>query len=304
MDVRGLVRATFVSFSRHGCRMLGGATAFYALLSAAPLLVIAVTLAGAATSEAAARKSMMTDLVRWVGPDGAQTLGTLLDQTQGASEASLVSIAVLIYAATRLFAQLQQALNHVWDVHPRSGRDLRHKAKGLLRRRALAFAMVVLVGVLLVSMVLLKTAVSAVLHNAVLQDLGATRSTHRVLWRVAETSASFGLSTVLFAALFKVLPDVRLKVRDAFLGALVTSILFSVGAVLVGTYLGHRVTGARYGAAGSLVMLLLWVHYSAQIFFLGAAFTGEYARRYGGGLEPTEDALRISVEAEGAGEGA
>jgi membrane protein len=287
-----LARATLRSYSRHGGRMLAAAVAFSALLSVAPLLVIALHVAGLATGEEVARASVTHDLTRYIGEDGARTLALLLDRTEArradAGWASILSGLVLVYASTRLFSQLKRALNHMWDVQARSAKGLGGKAWKQLRKRALAFAMVLVVGIVILAVVLVKT---LVLGASVALGIGEARAA----WEALEAVLSLATTAVLFALIFKVMPDARIAWRDALVGGLLTALLFSAGAIVIGLYLGHKALGALYGAAGSIVMLLLWVHYSAQVFFLGAALTGELARAKGRAIEPDEHGLPIKI---------
>jgi len=272
--------------------MLAAAVAFSSLLSVAPVLVIALHVAGLAIGEERARAAVLKDLARWIGASGARTLGILLEharEDRGAGWASLLSGAVLVYASTRLFSQLKRALNHMWDVQARSGAGLRGKAWKQIRKRALAFALVLFVGVIIVGVVVAKT----LLVSATAAFGGAAAG---LPWQVFETAVSLAATTLLFAVVFKVLPDARMAWRDAWQGALVTAGLFSVGALLIGLYLGHKALDSMYGPAGSVVMLLLWVHYSAQVFFLGAALTGELARRRGRPIAPDEYGIQVRVD--------
>jgi membrane protein len=287
--MRDLARETGRSFSRHGGRLLGGAIAFSALLSVAPLLVIALHVAGVAVREETARAAVTRELATWIGDDGARTLGALLDDARARTEAgwsSALSALVLVYASTRLFGQLKRALDHMWDVQPKSGEGLRGKAMKQLRKRALSFLMVVFVGLTILALVVIKAAISAMTDA-----LGVPFA-----WHALDTGVSLATMTLLFAVVFKVLPDVELAWRDAWAGAIVTAILFSAGTLVIGLYLGHKALGSMYGAAGSIVMLLLWVHYSAQMFFVGVAFTAERARLHGRPIGPNGDARRIVVE--------
>jgi membrane protein len=286
-----LAKETLRSYSRHGGRMLAAAVAFSSLLSVAPLLVIALHVAGAATGEERARASLLYELSRWVGADGAETVRSLLDRVneERSHAASVASGAVLVYGSTRLFSQLKRALNVMWDIQARSGEGLRGKVWKQLRKRAIAFLMVLGVGVVVVGVVVAETVLSTAAGA-----LGSESA--QVVWRAGEMLLSLACTTLLFGATFKVLPDAEIAWRDAWRGALVTGVLFSVGAYLIGLYLGHKALSAMYGAAGSVVMLLLWVSYSAQVFFLGAAWTGELARASGRPIEPNERGVKVRVE--------
>ncbi|MCZ7684732.1 MAG: YihY/virulence factor BrkB family protein [Sandaracinaceae bacterium] len=272
---------------------LGAATAFYAILSVAPTLLIAVVVTGAVTNREEARRQIVSDLALWIGGNGATTVGEILDhlgESGSGPFAGVFSVVVLLWASTRLFSQLRYSLNHLWGVREVSGPSaLSTRALRQARRRLSALTMVFVVVIVLTLTVLGKTALSAAARH-----FGARVDAY---WHVVEFGVSFTVLTVLCIAIFKVLPAVRIGWRDAWIGAVVTALLFSVGAAAVGWYLGFKGTSSTYGAAGSLVALLLWVYYSAQAFFLGAAFTRAHAERHGCGLALVDGAVRV-VEAE------
>lgn len=273
--------------------MLASAVAFSALLSIAPLLFIAIGVASIVIGDDVGRASVRHDLGRWIGEDSASTIMGLLDHARVHGQTVLATILgaiVLVYASTRLFSQMKRALNHMWDVHAKSGKGVGGKVVKQLRKRGLALLLVMFVGVLIVAVVAVKTVIAASTHR-----LGDGPS--RAVVRAGEMLVSLGTTTLMFAALFKTLPDARLQWRDAWRGALVTSVLFSIGTTLIGLYLGHKTLDVLYGPGGSLVLLLLWVQYSAQVFFLGAAVTGELARRRGHAIEPNERGMRVVIEA-------
>lgn len=288
---RELVKGAFSSYSRHSGRMLASAVAFSALLSIAPLLFIALGIASIVVGDDLGRASVQHDLARWIGTESAQTILSLLDHarvTGRSAAASVVGAVVLVYASTRLFSQMKRALNHMWDVHAKSGNDFRAKVIKQARKRGLALLLVVFVGVLIIAVVAVKTMLAVSLHLL-------PEAEDRALWRAGEMIVSLGTTTLMFAALFKTLPDAKLAWRDAWRGALVTSILFSVGTTVISLYLGHKTLDILYGPGGSLVLLLLWVQYSAQVFFLGASVTGELARRRGSAISPNENGVRVVI---------
>jgi membrane protein len=290
--LRSLLADAARSYSRHGGRMLAGAVAFSSLLSIAPLLYIALGVAGMAIGDDRGRASVMRDFGRWIGEDGAQTIFSLLERASTRERSGIASVIggiVLVYASTRLFSQMKRALNHMWDVHARSGKGLGGKVWKQLRKRAFALLIVLFVGVLIIAAVAVKTMLAAATGEL---PGGAART----LYWLGEWVVSLGTTTLMFAAIFKVLPDVRLQWHDALRGALVTAVLFSIGTTIIGLYLGHKALDVLYGPGGSVVMLLLFVHYSAQVFFFGAAVTGELARRRGHAIEPNEYGVRIVIE--------
>jgi membrane protein len=277
-SLRDVLRESLRCWTHGGARLLSGAVAFYALLSVVPVLMIAIRIAGIATDEDSARVTLLQNLARWIGRGGASTVAALLTSaTRAARGHWSVDALVLVYASSRLFAVIQRALHLLWEVPMHTPELFRHKVLTQLRRRALAVAIVGIVAVLLIAMVFWNGVV-AYAH----QLLGA----HPSAWRAASGGFSFLLTVLLFTSIFKVLPEARVSARDAALGGLVTAVLFSAGAALVGIYIGHKATQSFFGAASSLVMLLLWVNYSAQVFFLGASFTGAHARLRGNGIHP------------------
>jgi len=297
--MRALLKETFGTFSRRGGRVLGGAIAFYSLLSITPLLWIAVHVAGVLTSADRAANVLSADLTRWIGPNGANTVASMLahaEARRGGPLKSALGVLFLAYASSRLFGALEYALNHLWGVQPRSGGGLRGLARSQLRRRSARFAMVLLVGALLVAMVLGK-AVLAAAGEVVGGRLPVGPALH-----LLEALGSLLVTIGLFFAVFRVLPEVRIHFRDALLGAVVTALAFTAGSTAVGLYIGRKGIESAWGAAGSIVALLLWVHYSAQIFFLGAAFTFVWARREGRAIVPNEHSVAVVVDDPDAGE--
>ena len=285
-----LLKATWTNFQRDGGPLLGGAVAFFALLSAAPLVMVAVAVAGAVFGEEAVRGEL-----RWQirSTFGARTGDFLLRLIQGSYDpeagivAAIVSIAVIVFAASRVFAMLRLGLNLIWGVKVKPQRRLKNAAATLARKRLVSFGMVILCSVMLLSIVAVKTglaAIGGVLGEGI--EIGWA-------YRLLEVLASFALLTLLFAAMYKVLPDVIISWRDVWIGGALTAFLMSAGSALIGLYLGYVGPSSTYGAAGSLVLLLLWVYYSGQIFFLGASFTEVWATRFGKGVVPEPHAERM-----------
>jgi len=277
-EFRTLVGDAARAYSRHGGRMLAAAVAFSSLLSIAPLLFIALAIASFAVGDAG-HQSVMDDLSRWIGDDGARTIGALLEHTEHPAQVTIAYAAILVYASTRLFSQIKRALNHLWNVQAKSGAGVQGKAWKQIRKRGTALLLVALVGGLVVAVVVVKTLLAA--------------SDSAVLLWIGESVMSLATTTVMFAVLFKVLPDAVIHWRDALRGAFVTAILFALGTTLISLYLGHKTLDVLYGPGGSIVLLLLWVHYSAQVFFFGAALTGELARRGGRPIVPDEHGIAV-----------
>jgi membrane protein len=283
-DTWKLLKQTLAEWNEDGVPHLAAAIAYYTAFAIAPVLVIAMAVAGLAFDRAQVRGEILGQMRDMLGPAGAELVGTLLDaaSNHGRSLRALtVGVAATILAATGLFGELQYALNTVWDVAPRKGRGL----FGLLKDRFVSFTMVLGSGFLLLVSLVLSAALSAVGNYA-----SGRLPEWATLLQVANFVLGFAMATALFGMIYKVLPDVELRWRDVALGAAVTAALFTVGRLLIGLYLGRSSVGSAYGAAGSLAIILLWVYYSAQVLMLGAEFTQVHARARGRWITPTPNA--------------
>ncbi len=274
--MREILVATWTTFSRRGGRLLGGAIAFYAMLSTAPLLVMALYVAGFVTSEKLARDALLEGMGRYVGASGASTLGGLISRVErpGAGWHGILAGAVLVYASTRLFSELESSLDHLWELPEPPSQSFLENVRREVVRRAFNFVLVLATGLILIVLVVMKLTYEVIatkLHLSI--GMG---------WRATEAVASVFVCTVLFATIFRLLPSASFPFRHALLGGAVTAALFSAGAYGISAYLSYSPVAATYGDAASMVVLLLWVHYSAQIFLFGAAFTGEWVKRHGG----------------------
>jgi membrane protein len=255
---------------------MGAALSYYTLFSIAPLLLIVIAVAGMAFGDQAARGEIFAQLNALIGPEGAAAIEKLLqhaDQNDGQGlVAAVTGVLVLLLGATTVFGELQNALDRIW-------RAPQVKQSGLwklLRSRFLSFGMILGIAFLLmVSLVL-----SAVL-SALGRLWGAAFGGWEVLAHLLDIALSFGLTTLLFAMIYKFIPRARIGWRDVWIGAAVTAFLFAVGKFLIGVYIGKSGVASVFGAAGSLVVLMVWVYYSAQIFLLGAEFTRLYAYAHG-----------------------
>ncbi len=289
--VWGLLKETFAEWNKDKVSRLAAALAYYTIFSLAPLLIIAIAIAGAVFGKAAANGEIVGQLQGLIGKPGAdliQTAITNASQPKQGNIASIVSVIVLLFGASGLFAQLQDALNTIWEVQPKPGRGI----IPMIRDRFLSFGMVLGVGFLLivslVASAILGT-VSTYFHNFL---PGAD-----FLWQIVNFVLSFAVTTLLFGLIFKLLPDVKIVWSDVWIGAALTSGLFSVGRFVLGQYLGSNSFGSIYGAAGTLVVILAWIYYAAQILFVGAEFTKVYARKYGSKIVPADNAIPVTEEA-------
>ncbi len=285
-----LIKETFKSWDEDRAPRLAAALAYHTIFALAPLLIIAIAVAAMFLDAAEVRQNMLNEVGNLIGQNGRHAIEAMLE---GASKpttgliATVIGTVTLVVAAGSLFNQLQDALNTIWEVQPKPGRGI----WGIIKDRFLSFGMVIATGGLLLASLIISTALSA---GGKL--LGGDVASQALLWQAVNQVVSFGVSTLLFAVIFKVLPDAKVRWRDVWIGAVATAALFTLGRFLIGWYLGHAAIESSYGAAGSLVALLIWVYYSTQILFLGAEFTQVYAKAQGSSIEPGDNAIRITKE--------
>jgi membrane protein len=255
---------------------MGAALSYYTLFSIAPLLLIVTALAGMVFGDAAARGEIFGQLRDLMGDEGAAAVEKLLqqaDRPHGGLVATVTGVLMLLAGATSVFGELQNALDRIWRA------PARQQSSGwwnLLRSRLMSFGMILGIAFLL----MVSLVVSALL-SALGKFWGAAFEEWEAVAHVLDILASFAIVTVLFAMIYKIIPRVRIRWRDVWIGAAVTSALFAVGKFLIGLYLGKSSVASAFGAAGSLAVMMVWVYYSAQIFLLGAEFTWVYAHAYG-----------------------
>ncbi|HET9155744.1 MAG TPA: YihY/virulence factor BrkB family protein [Myxococcaceae bacterium] len=274
--VTTLVKETVTRWTEDKASALAAALAYYSLFSLAPLVLIAVAVAGLVFGHQAAEGELYSQVAGLIGDASAKALQDIvarMNQEQGGGVvATIVGIATLLFGATGVFAQLQDSMNTIWKARSPTTNGI----LDFLRVRMLSFSMVLGIGfLLLVSLVL-----SAVL-SALGDYLGTFLPGGAALGHALNATVSLAVVTVLFAMIFKFLPDTRVAWKDVVLGALVTSFLFTIGKFGIGFYLAKASVASSYGAAGSVVILLLWVYYSSLILYFGAEFTHVYAMRHG-----------------------
>ena len=283
-----LLKLTFAEWMNDNTFELAAALAFYTIFSIAPVLLIAVGVASFFLAPDAATDQIVGEMERMIGAQGANAVRQVIESSRGIGKgfwAISVGIVALIMGATAVFRELQSALNQIWDVKAKPDRGV---IMSFIVDRLRSFSIALCVGfLLLVSLVV--SAVIGGLQNYMNNWLPGVPW----VWQTANVVSSFFVVSVLFAMIYKFLPDVVISWKDVWIGAAVTALLFTVGKYLIGIYLGQTATASAFGAAGSLVVLLFWVYYSALISFLGAEFTQVYARRYGPGIQPQKHAVRV-----------
>lgn len=283
-----VVKSAGMSWIEDNATRLAASLAFYTMLSLAPLLVIAIKIVGSLFGESAATNQVRAyahelmgtragdAVVQMIGPFARPGAGVI---------ATIISALVLLFSASAVFGELQDSLNTVWEVKPRPGRAI----WGIIRERFFSFVLVLGTCFLLLVSLIFSTVLSALTRRL----LGENHAL--VLTIVNEVVSLIGI-TALFALLFKYLPDAKIRWSHVWTGAVITGVLFTIGKVLLGWYLGRASTTSVYGAAGSLIAILLWVYYSAQILFFGAEVTKSYARHAGARLKPAENAVKVTQE--------
>lgn len=284
-----LIRQAITSWSDDNASSMGAALAYYTMFSVAPLLLIVVSVAGLVFGEDAARGEVFGQLEHMMGAQGASAVQGLLQSVNKPTESSIatfVGLLMLGIGATTVFAELQSSLDRIWQAPARPADS---GIWGLVRARLLSFGMILGLGFLLMVSLVLSAALAA-LENWWDPWFGGWAW----LAQLVNFIVSFGLITCIFAMIYKLMPRAQVQWRDVWIGAAVTSLMFSIGKYLIGVYIGRSGVTSGFGAAGSLAVMLVWVYYSAQIFLLGAEFTWVYAHTFGsregkprpGGVEP------------------
>ncbi len=283
-----LIKQTFQQWNEDRAPRLAAALAFYTAFALAPVLVIALALVGMFYHSGSAQALVEQQMGNLAGPQGRELITTMLRASTNLGSnllATVIGIVVLFLGATGVFIQLQDALNTMWEVQPKSGRGI----WGLIRERLFSLGMVLAIGFLLLVSLLVSTALAALATW-----ISGLLSGVQALVQMLNFFISLFVVTALFALLFKYVPVAVIASKDVWLGAFVTALLFTIGKTFIGLYLGNGSVTNHFGAAGALVVILLWVYYSAQIFFFGAEFTQVYANTYGSKVVPKKDAIPLT----------
>lgn len=283
-----LIKESFQEWQKDGALDLGAALAYYTIFSLAPLLLVALAVAGLLWDRGQIQGQLIAQLQGLMGQQGAQAVQTMLANAGQHGQgmfAGIIAVVTILFGATGVFVQLQSSLNKVWNVEARPGLGI----WSFVKTRLISFGMVLGIGFLLLVSLVVSTAVSAVGKWAT----GLLPAGSETLMQILTFVISFAFITLLFALMFKFLPDVEITWRDVWIGAVVTALLFTLGKFLIGLYLGKSSVASTYGAAGSLVIVLLWIYYSSQILFLGAEFTQVYATHYGSQIKPSKHAVPV-----------
>ncbi len=279
-----LLKETFNEWQHDKVPILAAALSYYMIFSIAPILILVIAVVGFIVGEQIAQEEVFAQLESFFGSENAASIRTVLQNQFSPSSnitATIIAVVTILFGATTVFAQLKQALNLIWGVEPKPGRGV----KSFIQTRILSILMVLGIGFVL----LLSLIISSVLS-------GATTWLEKLLfipsfvWSLVDLVISLSLTTLLFGQIYRVLPDVRIAWKDVAVGAGITAVLFTIGKSLISLYLGNSSIGSAYGAAGSFVIVLVWIFYSTQIFLFGAEFTQVWSRRYGSQIRPNKNA--------------
>ncbi|PSF39477.1 ribonuclease BN [Aphanothece hegewaldii CCALA 016] len=282
-----LLKETFQEWQDDNASLLASSLAYYTIFSLAPLVILVIAIVGAIFGEEAAKGEIVSQIRGLVGVEGAKVIESAIAnsaQPNTSRWASFISVVVLFFGASGVFGQLQDALNTIWNVKVKPGLNITN----LIKKRILSFTAVIGIGFLLLVSLVINAAIAALNHY-----LSGFLPGGDFIWQFLNFALSFAVVTFLFALMYKFLPDVHITWRDVTVGAIITAFLFTIGKSLLGAYLGSGSFGTTYGAAGSLVVILLWVYYSAQILFFGAEFTQIYAKKYGSQIVPNDFAVHM-----------
>ena len=288
-EVFSLLKTTFFEWLDDQAPMLGAALAYYTVFSLAPLLIIAIGMAGLVFGAEAAQGQIFEQLRGLLGDAGGKAMEELVQSASAEPKtgvvATVIGFVTLLFGASGVFGQLQASLNIIWGVQPKPGRGI----LGVIRDRILSFGFILVVGFLLLVSLLLTAAIAFVG-----KQFGTMVPGMEALIQLFNSMLSLAVITLLFAMMFKILPDANIAWRDVWIGAFITALLFTLGKFALGFYLGRSGVASSYGAAGSLIVLLVWVYYSSQIVFFGAEFAQVYANRFGSRVTPSSNAIAVS----------
>jgi len=282
-----VLRRAFAGWWNDNVPHLGAALSYYTLFSLAPILIVAMSIAGLAFGSEAVRGEIVGQIDGLVGHDGAVAVQAMLEGASKPSSsipATIIGVITFFLGATGAFLELQTALNAIWRVKPKASPNF---LRALAIDRLISFGLVVAVGFLLLTSLLVSAGLAALDKY-----MGQAFPGVAIVWQALNVLVSLGVISVMFAMIYKLLPDVDLAWSDVWVGGLVTAGLFTLGKFLIGLYLGTSSLASSYGAAGSVIVLLVWVYYSAQVVLLGAEFTREYVKEFGRKPPPSEFATK------------
>jgi len=283
-NLHTIFKLTYQGWKEDYASRLSAALAYYTIFSLAPMLVIVIAITGLLWEADVVRTQILSQVHDLLGPEGADFIASLITNTGSPAEgivALILGIIALLFGALGVFSELHNSLNFIWDVKVEKPKGFLQALKKLIVDRFLSFTMILGIGFLLLVSLVITAGLSATQET-----IGNAFPFSELMLQIVNLLISIGVITILFALMFKFLSDADIAWHDVWMGALVTAMLFSIGKTAIGIYLGNSAVASVFGAAGSLVILLLWIYYSAQILFFGAEFTQVYANKYGSKIVP------------------
>lgn len=285
-----LLKDAFIAWDEDKAWRIGAALAYFTIFSLAPFLIIITSITSFIFGEQAVQGRVFEEIRGLIGESGAQAVQTMLRNaytSESSTTATILGVVMLLFGSTAVFVQLRDSLNAIWQIAEKPVNTL----KGFVKARLIAFTLILGIGFLLLVSLVIST-----LLSVFSEYLGSIFSWLNEITRIVDFLVSFGFITVLFALIFKILPNARIKWKDIWVGSAFISFMFTIGKMGIGFYLGSSAIASTFGAASSLAVVLLWVFYSAQIFLFGAEFTKIFANRFGSNIVPDRHALRLKVE--------
>jgi Predicted membrane protein len=283
-NLPNLLKLSYQGWKEDKASRLSAALAYYTIFSLAPLLIIVIAVTGLFWQQQAVHQQVMGQIQSLVGAEGAKFVSDLLTSASNPARgitATIIGIITLIFGALGVFNELHNSLNTIWEVKEKETKGFFQSIKKIIIDRFLSFTMILGIGFLLLVSLVISAGLSAVQTT-----IGNVFPFSEFILQLINLVISIGVIMVLFALIYKFLPDAEIAWRDVWLGAFMTAVFFSLGKLLIGIYLGNSAVASSFGAAGSLVLLLVWIYYSAQILFFGAEFTEVYANNYGSKIVP------------------
>lgn len=280
-ELPSLIKETYTSWIADDPFRLSAIVAYYTVLALPALLVIIINVVGSIWGIEIVQGQLTNEISAALGKEAATAIEHIIIETQNSEKnllSTIIGIGTLLFGATGIFYQLKISLNEIWNIKPNPNA----KIWKIITDRALSFAFILVIGFLLLVSFIVTTAISAL--NNYIRDM--LPDVLLYIAYILDFVLSVGIISVLFALMFKYLPDAKIKWRTVWIGAILTAILFVIGKLLLGIYFGQANPGSTYGAAGSIILILLWVSYSSLILFFGAEFTYVFAKRYGAGIAP------------------
>ena len=291
-----ILKLAYQDWQADNASRLSAALAYYTIFSLAPMLAIVISITGLIGESEAARTQILSQIQDLIGPEGAEFVANLISNRGTPAEgivALLIGIITLLFGALGIFNEIHNSLNLIWNIRVEKPKGFLQSIKKLLIDRFLSFAMILAIGFLLLVSLVVTAALSATQET-----ISNAFPLSEFFLQIVNFVISVGVITFLFALMFKFLPDAEIAWHDAWMGAFITALLFSLGKAAIGMYLGNSAVASTFGAAGSLVLLLLWIYYSAQILFFGAEFTQVYANQYGSKIAPKGKEKSVQREVE------